>query len=223
MENIINNIAEILLNEYVIILVTISWVTILLFLLLKPRKNSNRLNSSDQFYESLSTKDQKLFEKIFVNINKNSQVLFYEIGKDNLVFFHNVEEYLYQYRDQITASLAKSIFDYAVKTYDHEKKDTFSLFESKIKILYYLRHRFPEVLPYIKTDIINIIQSNPFKIELKDFYSYIYLRLVMILEISEQYEEGVFYCKKAIDLQLNDDTVHGFEGRLLRLQKKLSH
>lgn len=223
MENIINDIAEIVLNQYVIILVILSWVTILFFILLKPRKNRNILSTSDGFYEKLSATDKKIFEKTFININKNAQVLFYELGKENLIFFHNVEEYLYQYRDQITFSLVKSIYDYAFQIYIQEKKDLASLYESKIKILYYLRHRFPEVLPYIRTDITIFLKTTPFKSQLKDVYSFMYLRLISTLELSELYEESIVYCKQAIDLKLKDDTVYGFEGRLLRLQKKLSH
>jgi hypothetical protein len=225
MNDILSLLYELFLNEYVIILVILSWSVILLYLLFRPRNKKLKViatSNNDVFVDHLMKKDQVLFKSLFMNVNKDEQVLHYNYGQNNDVFFHNVENYLYQYRDQLSDSLALAIYLTTEKLYLEEKKNTETLFQAKIKLMYYLRHRFPSTLLEVENLTKTFLRENKFNKNKLELFSYVYHKLIMSLENQNKISEGIQYCEEAVKLNLIDDTVNGFVGRLNRLQRSLS-
>jgi hypothetical protein len=225
MNDILALLYEVFLNEYVIILVILSWSVILLYLLLRPRKQKPKvktISNSDNFFDNLLKSDRVLFKSLFMDINKDEQVLHYKYGQDNDVFFHNVESYLYQYRDQLSDSLVLAIYLTTERLYLEEKKNSETLFQSKIKLMYYLRHKFPSILLEVENLIKTFIKENKFNKNKIELFSYVYHKLVMSLENQNKVSEGIQYCEEAIKLNLKDETANGFVGRLNRLQRSLA-
>lgn len=225
MNDILILLYELFLNEYVIILVILSWSVIFLYLLFRPRNKKLKViasSNNDVFFDNLMKKDQELFKSLFMNVNKDEQVLHYNYGQSNEVFFHNVENYLYQYRDQLSDSLVLAIYLTTEELYFEEKKNTETLFQAKIKLIYYLRHRFPSTLLEVENLTKTFLKENKFNKNKLQLFSYVYHKLIMSLENQNKISESIQYCEEAVKLNLIDETVNGFVGRLNRLHRSLS-
>jgi hypothetical protein len=182
----------------------------------------NVIEERKGFYESLTPDEQSEFRRYFVDKHEEhlAPELQYVIGKNNGDFFMRVFNYIYRYRRIISYGLLVKLSDELQSFSNGDPQTQTLLYEAAIRVAYF-RRKGVQFL-----DISQVWSENDVKIHRtilnsKDTYVYSFTRLAIILEKKKAFKEALELVEDALKRQLNDKTRTGYQGRKVRLIKKL--
>ena len=182
----------------------------------------NVIEERKGFYESLTSDEQSEFRRYFVDKHEEHLALElqYEIGKNNGNFFMRVFNYIYRYRRIISYSLLVKLSDELQSFSNGDPQTQTLLYEAAIRVAYF-RRKSVQFLDISQVWAQNDVIIHQTILNSKDTYVYSFTRLAIILEKKKAFKEALALVEDALKRQLNDKTRTGYQGRKIRLIKKL--
>lgn len=183
---------------------------------------SNTLNIRQGFYPSLTPTQKKLFDEMYV-LNHPSHLvksLQFDPKGDNQLFFKYVFNSLYTYRKLISLELLKVLTDELLYLSEGNPEIQTILYEIATRTAYF-RRKDTAFLDYAHALCDLDIELNRKTLKRKNSYVYSYTRLAIILEKKKLFKEALVIVEEAIELNLDDKTVQGYDGRKNRILDKM--
>jgi tetratricopeptide (TPR) repeat protein len=183
---------------------------------------SKSLNVRQGFYPSLTPTQKQLFDELYV-LNHPSHLvktLQFHPNGDNEIFFKFVFNSLYTYRKLMSLELLKVLTDEMLYLADGNPQIQTILYEIATRTAYF-RRKDPEFLAYAHSLAELDVQLNRSTLKRKDQYVYSYTRLAIILEKKKRFKDALAIVDEALQLNLNDKTVQGYQGRKTRILEKM--
>jgi len=175
------------------------------------------------FYESLTADEQTEFDRYFVNEGPEhlAKELQYVKGGNNDQFFTKVFNYIYRYRKLISHGLLVKLSD-ELQSFTAGDPDVQTiLYELAIRVAYFRR----KIQSYLDTSEqwsrldVALHRST---LNSRSKYVYSFTRLAIILEKKKLFKEALELVEDAMSRGLNDKTRTGYEGRKVRILKKMA-
>ncbi len=183
---------------------------------------SKSLNVRQGFYPSLTPSQKQLFDEFYVLDHPSHMVktLQFNPDGDNQLFFKFVFNSLYAYRKLMSLELLKVLTDEMLYLSEGNSQTQTILYEIATRTAYF-RRKDPAFLAYAHTLAELDVNLNRSTLKRKDQYVYSYTRLAIILEKKKLFKEALEIVDEALQLNLNDKTVQGYQGRKTRLLEKM--
>lgn len=175
------------------------------------------------FYESLTADEQAEFDRYFVNEGPEhlAKELQYVKGGNNDQFFTKVFNFIYRYRKLISHGLLVKLSD-ELQSFTAGDPDVQTiLYELAIRVAYFRR----KIQSYLDTSEqwsrldVALHRST---LNSRSKYVYSFTRLAIILEKKKLFKEALELVEDAMSRGLNDKTRTGYEGRKVRILKKMA-
>ena len=175
------------------------------------------------FYESLAADEQAEFDRYFVNEGPEhlAKELQYVKGGNNDQFFTKVFNFIYRYRKLISHGLLVKLSD-ELQSFTAGDPDVQTiLYELAIRVAYFRR----KIQSYLETSEqwsrldVALHRST---LNSRSKYVYSFTRLAIILEKKKLFKEALELVEDAMSRGLNDKTRTGYEGRKVRILKKMA-
>jgi tetratricopeptide (TPR) repeat protein len=181
------------------------------------------IKANRDFYDRLSANEKLEFRRYFMEEGPQrlTKDITYVIDGNNDQFFMRVFNYIYRYRKLITLSLLTKIYN-ELLTFTNDDAETQTIInELAIRVAYFRRKDttfLESSYQWSKNDV------SLHRGILNSFNTYVYsfTRLAIILEKKKLFAEAIELVNEALKRQLNDRTKTGYQGRLIRLNKKVS-
>jgi hypothetical protein len=175
------------------------------------------------FYESLTNIEQQEFDRYFVLPGEQhlAKELQYTKGGQNDVFFTRVFNFIYRYRRLISSGLLIKLSDELQSFTKGDAKVQTILYELAIRVAYFRRKDqvfFQTSKSWAEKDV--LLQQ--LTLNARDKYVYSFTRLAIILEKQKLFKQALALVDDALTRNLNDKTRTGYQGRRLRIIKKMS-
>jgi hypothetical protein len=182
---------------------------------------SKKTLKKTNFYQSLNKELKAEFDGYFVNEGPNHLVksLVFSPNGDNNSFFQNVFNQLYAYRKLISFELLSALYVELADQLEDEPELLTAINEATIKIMFYRRKEY-EFLEQCETLCQQDIALHLDVLKTRSGFVYSFKRLAILLEKQGLYEDAIAMCDRAINLNLNDKTQGGYNGRKERIQKR---
>jgi hypothetical protein len=183
----------------------------------------NKIKARTTWYASLTEAEKAEFRSYFVDDVETHLVkdLVYKLNGNNDAFFEKVFNYIYAYRKLISASLLQKLTDELLFFAENDAEVQTLVYEAATRVAYF-RRKDKAMLAYAeqlaRLDV--ALQQNVLKA--KNTYVYSFTRLAIILERKGDTKEALALVEDALARKLTDRTKTGYEGRKLRLQKRLA-
>jgi hypothetical protein len=183
---------------------------------------SKSLNVRQGFYPSLTPSQKQLFDELYVLDHPSHLVktLQFNPNGDNQLFFKFVFNSLYTYRKLMSSDLLKVLTEEMLYLAEGNPQTQTILYEIATRTAYF-RRKDPAFLAYAHSLAELDVTLNRSTLKRKDQYVYSYTRLAIILEKKKLFKEALAIVDEAIQLNLNDKTVQGYQGRKTRILDKM--
>jgi tetratricopeptide (TPR) repeat protein len=174
------------------------------------------------FYQSLSSDDKTLFDKLYVLEGPDHLVktLNYVVNGDNQSFFKYVFNHLYTYRKLMSSSLLAVLTTEVLRLSEGNPKIQTILYEIATRTAYF-RRKDLTFLNLAETYAREDIKLHQTVFQSQNTYVYSYTRLAIILEKKKLFQEALSLIEEALRLNLDDKTVNGYKGRKIRVVEKM--
>lgn len=174
------------------------------------------------FYDRLTDAEKTEFRSYFMDEGPNrlTKDIVYIIDGNNDMFFTKVFNYIYRYRKLITLSLLNKIYQELLSFTNSDAETQTIINELAIRVSYFRRKdpAYLEVSYQWSNDDVKLHRTT---LDSKDKFVYSFTRLAIILEKKKLFKEAIELVNDAMKRGLNDKTKTGYNGRLVRLNKKL--
>ena len=174
------------------------------------------------WYASLTPAEKAEFRSYFVDEGEKHLIkdLEYKLNGNNDAFFERVFNFIYAYRKLISNSLLEKLTDELLFFAEKDPEVQTLIYEAATRVAYFRRKdkamlAFAEKLA--RLDV--ALQQGELKAE--DKYVYSFTRLAIILERKGDIKEALTLVNDALKRKLTDRTKTDYEGRKVRLQKRL--
>jgi tetratricopeptide (TPR) repeat protein len=183
---------------------------------------SKSLNVRQGFYPSLTPSQKQLFDELYVLDHPSHLVktLQFNPNGDNQLFFKFVFNSLYTYRKLMSSDLLKVLTEEMLDLAEGNPQTQTILYEIATRMAYF-RRKDPAFLAYAHSLAELDVTLNRSTLKRKDQYVYSYTRLAIILEKKKLFKEALAIVDEALQLNLNDKTVQGYQGRKTRILDKM--
>ena len=183
---------------------------------------SKSLNVRQGFYPSLTPSQKQLFDELYVLDHPSHLVktLQFNPNGDNQLFFKFVFNSLYTYRKLMSSDLLKVLTEEMLYLAEGNPQTQTILYEIATRTAYF-RRKDPAFLAYAHSLAELDVTLNRSTLKRKDQYVYSYTRLAIILEKKKLFKEALAIVDEALQLNLNDKTVQGYQGRKTRILDKM--
>jgi hypothetical protein len=185
---------------------------------------SEKLTIREGFYASLTPSQKLLFDQMYILDHPSHLVntLQFNPKGDNVAFFTYVFNSLYTYRKIISLELLKVLTEELLFLAKTNAQTQSILYEIAIRTAYF-RRKDPAFLAYAQTLSEKDVELNRTHLKRKQQYVYSYTRLAIILEKKKAFKEALAIVDEALNLQLVDKTVQGYQGRKERILVKMQN
>jgi tetratricopeptide (TPR) repeat protein len=183
---------------------------------------SKSLNVRQGFYPSLTPSQKQLFDEFYVLDHPSHLVkaLQFNPNGDNQLFFKFVFNSLYTYRKLTSLELLKVLTDEMINLAEGNPQTQTILYEIATRTAYF-RRKDPAFLSYAHALSELDVNLNRTALKRRDQYVYSYTRLAIILEKKKRFKDALAIVDEALQLNLNDKTVQGYQGRKTRILEKM--
>lgn len=181
-----------------------------------------QIKAREGFYESLSLDEQKEFDRYFVDDGPEhlAKELHYVKGGNNDQFFTKVFNFIYRYRKLISHGLLVKLSD-ELQSFTAGDPDVQTiLYELAIRVAYFKR-KIPAFLTTAEAWSKLDVHLHRTTLNSSNKYVYSFTRLAIILEKKKVFQEALELIEDALKRGLNDKTRTGYEGRKVRILKKM--
>jgi tetratricopeptide (TPR) repeat protein len=180
------------------------------------------IKARSDFYDRLSEQEKVEFRSYFMEEGPNrlTKDIVYSIDGNNDMFFTKVFNYIYRYRKLITLSLLNKIYQELLSFTNSDAETQTIINELAIRVSYF-RRKDPAYLEVSYQWSHDDVKLHRTTLNSKDTYVYSFTRLAIILEKKKLFKEAIELVNDAMKRGLNDKTKTGYNGRLVRLNKKL--
>jgi hypothetical protein len=183
---------------------------------------SKSLNVRQGFYPSLTPTQKQLFDELYVLDHPSHLVktLQFNPNGDNQLFFKFVFNSLYTYRKLMSSDLLKVLTEEMLYLAEGNPQTQTILYEIATRTAYF-RRKDPAFLAYAHSLAELDVTLNRSTLKRKDQYVYSYTRLAIILEKKKLFKDALAIVDEALQLNLSDKTVQGYQGRKTRILDKM--
>jgi tetratricopeptide (TPR) repeat protein len=174
------------------------------------------------FYEELTPTEQAEFRRYYMEEGPErlTKDIVYVLKGNNDQFFTRVFNYIYRYRKLISNSLLTKIYDELMTFTNGDPATQSILTELAIRVAYF-RRKDAQMLETAYQWSLRDVKLHRDTIQSKNTYVYSFTRLAIIYEKKKMFKEAIELVNDALKRGLNDKTRTGYEGRLVRLNKKI--
>ncbi len=183
----------------------------------------NKIKARTTWYASLTEAEKSEFRSYFVDDADTHLVkdLVYKLNGNNDAFFERVFNYIYVYRKLISSSLLQKLTDELLFFAGSDAEVQTLIYEAATRVAYY-RRKDKSMLEYAEKLARLDVALQQGVLKAKGKYVYSFTRLAIILERKGETKEALALVEDALKRQLIDRTKSGYEGRKVRLNKRLS-
>jgi hypothetical protein len=181
------------------------------------------IKAREGFYESLTADEQQEFDRYFVHEGSEhlAKELQYVKGGNNNQFFTKVFNFIYRYRKLISLGLLVKLSDELQSFTSGDPTVQTILYELAIRVAYF-RRKVPAYLETAERWSRTDVQLHRTTLNSLNQYVYSFTRLAIILEKKKVFKEALELVEDALKRELNDKTRTGYEGRKVRILKKMA-
>jgi hypothetical protein len=182
-----------------------------------------KIKARTTWYASLTEAEKTEFRSYFVDEAPTHLVkeLVYKLNGNNDAFFERVFNYIYVYRKVISYSLLEKLTDELLFFAANDADVQTLVYEAATRVAYY-RRKDKAMLAYAEKLARLDVALQQGVLKAKDKYVYSFTRLAIILERKGETKEALTIVNDALARKLTDRTKTGYEGRKVRLQKRLA-
>jgi hypothetical protein len=182
-----------------------------------------KIKARTTWYASLTEAEKTEFRSYFVDDAPTHLVkeLVYKLNGNNDAFFERVFNYIYVYRKVISYSLLQKLTDELLFFAENDADVQTLVYEAATRVAYY-RRKDKAMLAYAEKLARLDVALQQGVLKAKDKYVYSFTRLAIILERKGEAKEALTIVNDALARKLSDRTKTGYEGRKVRLQKRLA-
>ena len=182
---------------------------------------SKTLNLNLNFYESLTPALKEEFDWYYVLDHEQHLVktLVYTPKGENQAFFKYVFNHLYTYRKLISSGLISVLTEELLRLAEGNPKIQTMLYEIATRTAYF-RRKDGAYLSLAEDYSRRDIELHRTVFKSSNMYVYSYTRLAIILEKKKRFADALTLVEEALRLNLSDKTIHGYEGRRVRILDK---
>jgi hypothetical protein len=174
------------------------------------------------WYAGLTDIEKAEFRSYFVDDVETHLVkdLVYKLNGNNDAFFERVFNFIYVYRKLITSNLLQKLTDELLFFAENDAEVQTLVYEAATRVAYY-RRKDKSMLTYAEKLARLDVALQQTVLNAKNRYVYSFTRLAIILERKGEINEALALVNDALARKLSDRTKTGYEGRKLRLEKRL--
>lgn len=182
-----------------------------------------KITARTTWYASLTEAEKTEFRSYFVDDADTHLVkdLVYKLNGNNDAFFENVFRFIYVYRKLISSNLLEKLTDELLFFAENDAETLTLIYEAATRVAYY-RRKDKAMLAYAEKLARLDVALQQGTLNAKSKYVYSFTRLAIILERKGQINEALALVEDALGRKLTDRTKTGYEGRKVRLQKRLA-
>ncbi len=183
----------------------------------------NKIKARATWYASLTDAEKIEFRSYFVDDADTHLVkdLVYKLNGNNDAFFERVFNFIYAYRKLISSSLLQKLTDELLFFAENDAEVQTLVYEAATRVAYY-RRKDKAMLAYAEKLARLDVALQQGVLKAKGKYVYSFTRLAIILERKGETKEALALVEDALKRQLTDRTKTGYEGRKVRLAKRLA-
>lgn len=180
------------------------------------------IKARNDFYDRLSDQEKVEFRSYFMEEGPNrlTKDIAYVLNGNNDMFFTKVFNYIYRYRKLISLSLLNKIYQ-ELLSFTNSDADTQTIINELAIRVSYFRRKDPAYLEVSYQWSNADVKLHRTTLNSKNTFVYSFTRLAIILEKKKLFKEAIELVNDAMNRGLNDKTKTGYNGRLVRLNKKL--
>jgi len=181
-----------------------------------------KIKARATWYAGLTDVEKTEFRSYFVDDVETHLVkdLTYKLNGNNDIFFEKVFNYIYAYRKLISSNLLQKLTDELLFLAENDPEVQTIVYEAATRVAYY-RRKDKSMLAYAEQLARLDVALQQGVLNAKNKYVYSFTRLAIILERKGETKAALALVEDAITRKLTDKTKTGYEGRKLRLQKRL--
>lgn len=182
-----------------------------------------KITARTTWYASLTETEKTEFRSYFVDDVETHLVkdLVYKLNGNNDAFFERVFNYIYVYRKLISYSLLQKLTDELLFFAENDSEVQTLVYEAATRVAYY-RRKDKAMLDFAEKLARLDVELQQGTLNAKNKYVYSFTRLAIILERKGETKEALALVEDALKRQLTDRTKTGYEGRKVRLEKRLA-
>ena len=182
-----------------------------------------KIKARTTWYASLTEAEKTEFRSYFVDDADTHLVkdLVYKLNGNNDAFFERVFNFIYVYRKLISSSLLQKLTDELLFFAENDADVQTLVYEAATRVAYY-RRKDKAMLAYAEKLARLDVALQQGVLKAKGKYVYSFTRLAIILERKGETKEALALVEDALKRQLTDRTKTGYEGRKVRLAKRLA-
>jgi hypothetical protein len=183
----------------------------------------NKIKARTTWYASLTEAEKSEFRSYFVDEVDTHLVkdLVYKLNGNNDAFFERVFNFIYAYRKLISSSLLQKLTDELLFFAENDADVQTLVYEAATRVAYY-RRKDKTMIAYAEKLARLDVALQQGTLKTKGKYVYSFTRLAIILERKGETKEALALVEDALKRQLTDRTKTGYEGRKVRLEKRLA-
>jgi hypothetical protein len=183
----------------------------------------NKIKARTTWYASLTEAEKSEFRSYFVDEVDTHLVkdLIYKLNGNNDAFFERVFNFIYAYRKLISSSLLQKLTDELLFFAENDADVQTLVYEAATRVAYY-RRKDKAMIAYAEKLARLDVALQQGTLKAKGKYVYSFTRLAIILERKGETKEALALVEDALKRQLTDRTKTGYEGRKVRLEKRLA-
>jgi len=183
----------------------------------------NKIKARTTWYASLTEAEKSEFRSYFVDEVDTHLVkdLIYKLNGNNDAFFERVFNFIYAYRKLISSSLLQKLTDELLFFAENDADVQTLVYEAATRVAYY-RRKDKAMIAYAEKLARLDVALQQGTLKTKGKYVYSFTRLAIILERKGETKEALALVEDALKRQLTDRTKTGYEGRKVRLEKRLA-
>jgi hypothetical protein len=174
-----------------------------------------------EFYTSLTDAEKSEFRRYFVDGKEHQLIkgLIYTIQGDNREYFKRVFNYIYLFRKTISMSLLTKLTNELITLSGNDGQTQSLVYEAASRTAYF-RRKDQGFLNQVEAWCLQDISIQKRR-NIKNEYSYSYLRYAILLEKAERIPEALELVEEALTHQLDDRTQGNYSERKVRLLGKM--
>jgi hypothetical protein len=182
-----------------------------------------KITARTTWYASLTEAEKTEFRSYFVDDADTHLVkdLVYKLNGNNDAFFERVFNYIYVYRKLISYGLLQKLTDELLFFAENDSEVQTLVYEAATRVAYY-RRKDKAMLTYAEKLARLDVALQQGTLNARNKYVYSFTRLAIILERKGDIKEALAIVQDALARKLTDRTKTGYEGRKVRLEKRLA-
>ena len=178
--------------------------------------------SASDFYDRLTTAQQKEFDRYFIDEDEEHLVksLNYVKGEANQAFFEQVFNHIYKFRRMVSFGLLTALHEELSRQTAEQPALLTKVNEAAIRVYFY-RRKDREFIDRCEELCQEDIALHLDVLNTKKGFVYSFKRLAILLEKQGLFDDAIAMCDRAIALKLDDMTKGNYIGRKQRLLRRI--